>query len=250
MKKDEIIDNLISFGLSKNEAIVYLTSLSAGASSVQKIAKMANLRRTTVYSLVDSLMSKGIMKTEIHGLKKLFTVENPEKLEGMIELKKERLREILPELTAIHSLKSGESFIKYYEGPEGVKTVYNTILDDLKSGDEYLIISDMERFLAIDQPYFEKFIETRAKLNLNVRSLFQDTERAHYYKKFEKNTHQTVKIFPRTVNLTANLVILPTRVVITQMVEPIMTILIENKSIVEMHRQQFNIIWESLKEES
>jgi len=103
-----------NFGLNKNEAILYLACLSLGPSSVQTIAKGANIHRTTVYPIIDGLMKKGIMKTEVHGLKKLFTVENPEKLESIIELKKEQLKQILPELTAIHSLKSGESFIKYY----------------------------------------------------------------------------------------------------------------------------------------
>lgn len=248
MKKEELTNILIDFGLSEHEALVYITSLSLGPSTVQEISKGSGVKRTTVYTVIDNLKSKGIMKTEIQGLKKFFLAEKPERLEGIIEQKKERLKSMIPELNAIHSLKSGESFIKYYEGVEGVKTVYDSILDGLKPKDEYLILSDMKRFLSMDRKYFSNFIEKRAKLNLKIRTILQDNEDAHYYKQIEKNTNQEVRFLPKEVDLTANLVVLPHKLVITQIVEPIITILIENKSIVQMQHEQFEIIWRSLNQ--
>ncbi len=247
MKKEELTTILVDFGLSEHEALVYLASLSLGPSTVQEIAKSAGVKRTTVYTVIEGLKRKGLMITSVQGLKKLFEAEKPERLEGIIEQKKNRLKNMIPELNAIHSLKSGESFIKYYEGIKGVQTVYDNILDGLKPGDEYLILSDMQRFLSMDRPYFTKFIERRAKLNLKTRSIFQDNEDAHYYKQIEKNTNQTVRFLPKEVDLTANLVILPNKLVITQIVEPIISILIENTSMVQMHREQFEIIWKSIE---
>ena len=246
MQKEEIKDILVDFGLSEFEALVYLASLSLGPATVNDIAKHSGVKRTTVYPVIESLKRKGIMNTEVKGLKKSYVAESPEKLEGIIEQKKDRLKSMIPELTAIQNLKSNESFIKYYEGIEGVKTVYDSILDDLKPGDEYLIISDMERFLKMDRPYFTNFIERRAKLNLKVKTIIQDTADAQYYKKIERNTNQQIKILDKSADFTANLVILPNKVVITQIVEPIICILIENKSIVELQRKEFNIIWNSI----
>ncbi len=246
MKKDELTDILIDFGLSEHEALVYLASLSLGPSTVQEIAKKSGVKRTTIYTVIDALKNKGIMTTEVQGLKKLFMAERPERLEGIIEQKKDRLKSMIPELNAIHSLKSGESFIKYYEGIKGVKTVYDEILDGLKPGDEYLILSDMKRFLSMDRRYFTNFIEKRAKLDLKIRTILQDNEDAHYYKQIEKNTNQEVRFLPKEVDLTANLVILPHKLIITQIVEPIISILIENKSMVQMQREQFEIIWKSI----
>jgi HTH-type transcriptional regulator, sugar sensing transcriptional regulator len=247
MQKQEIKETLIDFGLSEHEALVYLSALSLGQSTVNEIAKHSGVKRTTVYPVIECLKRKGIMNIEVKGLKKLFVAESPEKLERIIEDKKDRLKSMLPELTAIHSLKNNESFIKYYEGVEGVRTVYDTILDDLKRGDEYLIISDISRFLKMDREYFDSFIDRRAKLDLKVRTIIQDTEDAHHYKKFERNKNWAIKIFEKSIDLKANLVILPNKLVITQIVDPIITIVIENKSLVEMQRQQFNIIWDSIE---
>lgn len=247
MQKQDIKDTLIDFGLSEYEAMVYLASLSLGPATVNEIAKRSGVKRTTVYPVIESLKNKGIMSIQINGLKKTYRAESPEKLEGIIEQKKARLKRMMPELTAIQNLKNNESFIKYYEGVKGVKTVYDSILDGLRPGDEYLIISDMERFLKMDREYFTNFIDRRAKLNLKVKTIIHDTEDAQYYKKIERNTNQEIKILDKSADFTANLVILPNKVVITQIVEPILSIVIENKSIVDMQRKEFNIIWNSLK---
>ena len=247
MQKVDIKEVLMDFGLSEFEALVYLAALSLGPTTVNDIAKHSGVKRTTVYPVIEGLKRKGIMNVEIKGLKKSYVAESPDKLEGIIEQKKERLKSMIPELSAIQSLKSNESFIKYYEGVAGVKTVYDSILDGLKSGDEYLIISDMERFLKMDREYFTDFIEKRAKLNLKVKTIIHDTDDAQYYKKIERNTNQEIKILDKSADFTANLVILPNKVVITQIVEPIISIIIENKSIVEMQRKEFNIIWNSIK---
>ena len=247
MQKVDIKEVLMDFGLSEFEALVYLAALSLGPTTVNDIAKHSGVKRTTVYPVIEGLKRKGIMNVEIKGLKKSYVAESPDKLEGIIEQKKDRLKSMIPELSAIQSLKSNESFIKYYEGVAGVKTVYDSILDGLKSGDEYLIISDMERFLKMDREYFTDFIEKRAKLNLKVKTIIHDTDDAQYYKKIERNTNQEIKILDKSADFTANLVILPNKVVITQMIEPIISIIIENKSIVEMQRKEFNIIWNSIK---
>ncbi len=246
MQKEDIKNTLIDFGLSEHEASVYIASLSLGPGTVNEIAKRSGVKRTTVYPVIESLKRKGIMNIEVRGLKQLFVAEPPERLENIIEQKKARLMDMIPELSAIYNLKSSESLIRYYEGIEGVRTVYDSILVGLKQSDEYLIISDMKRFLEMDKEYFENFIEKRAKLNLKTRTILQNNESGNYYKKIELNTNQKVKIFNENVDLKANLVILPNKIVITQIIDPIVSIVIENKSIVEMQRQQFNIIWDAI----
>jgi len=238
---------LQGLGLSINESKVYLASLSLGPSTVIKIADSAEIKRTTVYTILEKLQSRGFISIQIKGLKKLYSAEDPERLERMIDIRKEEFKKILPELKAVQNLTIEGSFIKYYDGIEGVKRVYDSILDDLKPGDEYLIISDMEAFLAMDREYFSKFIERRAKLNLNVRTLLQRSAAGEHYKNIERNTNQSIEFLPTNTKLTINLVITPYKVIITQITNPIMCIVIENKNIVNIHREQFNIIWESLK---
>ena len=245
-KPNKLEKILVELGLTENEARVYFAALSLGPATVLRIASAAETKRTTVYSVVESLKQKGLMAVEVRGFKKLYTAENPEKLESMLETRRERFRTALPEFAALYNLKGGESFIKYYEGLEAVKSVYEGLIRDVRSHEDYLIISDQQQWMGLDEKYFKNFVERRAKLNINIRLLLQDSESAREAKKFERNYNETIKILPPKTALTTNLVIIPRRIVIHQLIPPVMAIVVENKSVIQLHRELFEIIWNSI----
>lgn len=246
MKNRKITETLENLGLSENEAKVYLAALSLGPSIVSKISLAAQTKRTTVYSMVDSLKQKGLMFVEMRGFKKLYVAENPEKLESVINLRKEKLHNILPELSALYNLKGEESLIKYHEGLESVKSTYDTLLDSARNHEDYLVVSDIDQWYNLDKDYFESFVKRRSKRNIAIRVLLQNSETAQIFKQKEKNYNEEVKILPKDTQLTTNLVIIPKMVVIHQLTPPIMAIVIENKNIVQMHKEMFEIMWKSI----
>ncbi len=249
MKKDKIsIETLKNIGLTENEAQVYIAALSLGSATILKISRTAEIKRTTVYSVIESLKKKGLINIEVRGLKQLYAAEHPKKLSGLLDSRKQQFQGLLPELTALYNLKGGESFIKCYEGLEGIKSVYENLLQSIRPREEYLVITNQEHWLNLDQPYFQRFIERRAKLPITPRLLFTDSPVAREHKKFEKNYNEKVKILPKDTSLTTNLVITPQRVVIHQLTPPLMAIVIENKSVIEMHKELFEMIWQSLPE--
>jgi len=250
MESNQLLEFLKSLSLSDNEAKVYLASLSLGPSSILRISQAAEIKRTTVYSVVESLQYKGLISIQISGSKKIFAAENPEKLHNIVESRSNQLKDLLPEFAALYNLKGGESFIKYYQGLENVKIIYENLIKDVKPHEDYSIISDHETWYRLDPEYFQDFIERRAKLNINLRLLLQDSPTTRRHKKFEKNFNEKVKILPANTALTTNLVIIPRRVVIHQLTPPVLAIVIENKSVIQMHKEMFEIMWQSLPEQS
>jgi sugar-specific transcriptional regulator TrmB len=246
MKNTTLIETIKKLGLDDSEARVYLSALGLGNTSALAIARSTGIKRPTVYTIIESLKQKGLMSTSVVGFKRFFNAADPKSLEKMVDERRADFKRALPELSALFGLKEQGSFIKYYEGLAGIKSVYDTILDDLRPGDEYLIISNADEFINMDEEYFNKFIDRRAKLGLNVRTILQDTPKGQYLKKIEKNTNQNVRFFPEGTVMTANQVITPTRTVITQVSEPVMSIVIENLNITRMLKEQFEIIWRSL----
>ena len=59
---------LVRVGLSENEARVYLSAASLGPSTVQKITGAAGVKRTTGYSVLESLKSRGF-RSRLKGLR-------------------------------------------------------------------------------------------------------------------------------------------------------------------------------------
>ena len=245
MKNNQLIQTLTELGLNEKEANVYVSALSAGPSPILKIAQAAGLKRTTVYSVIESLKQKGLMTIELKGWKKLFAAEDPEKLETILETRRLKFKNLLPEFSALYNLKGGESFIKYYEGLEAMKSVYEGLIRDVRPHEDYSIIADQRRWYELAPEFFEDFTRRRAKLPINIRMLLQDTLTARKFKKHEKIYNLKIKFLPEGTSLITNLVVIPKKVMIHQLTPPIMAMVIENKSIVQMHQQLFELIWRS-----
>jgi len=248
MKNSRLFSALINLGLNEKEAMVYLACLSLGPTTVLKISRSAGLKRATVYTVIETLKQRGLINMEVKGFKTLFAAEDPEKLETMLKLKRKELEEVLPDLSAMYNLKGGEGKIKYYEGLESVKSVYNSLLRDIKPSEDYLVIGDQNLWHKLDEDFFQDFIVRRSKLNIKIRLLFPDSKIAREHKKIEKNFNEKIKILQPDTTLTTNIVITPQRLIIHQLTAPIMAIVIENKSTIQTQRELFEIIWRSIVE--
>ena len=250
MANDKLLRALEDLGLSDGEARVYLAALTLGSASVVALARSAGLKRTTVYSIIDSLRSKGLIVPEMKGLRKVFAPEHPEKLGAMIEARRLSFQNLLPEFSAIYSLPTGESSIRFYQGLEETKEVYEGLLRDIRPGDDYMILSVMGKWYALDPDFFQSFTERRAalsrKLGFRIRLMVQDAPIARAHKKIQRELNETIKILPKSTSLTTNLVIIPKKVVIHQVVPPISALVIDNPHVVRMHQEMFELMWNSL----
>ena len=230
LKDEKLNQTLKDIGLDENEARVYLASLSLGPTTVLKIAKGSGVKRTTIYNVIDSLKEKGLMKVELNGLKQTYSAENPEKLELMLERRKNEFQNKLPEFMALYKLKGGESTIKYYTGLKAMQNIYLDTLKEIKTHEEYLVITNQEKWFNLDKDFSQRYTDERAKLNIKTRLLFQDSQISQEHKKFERNFNETIKIIPRDKPLNVDTVLLPNKLIVLELTPPYMTVIIENRS--------------------
>ena len=241
---DKLIENLKEFGLQENEAKIYLTSLSLGPTTILKLSKHGEVKRTTVYEIVDTLEKKGLIKKEIHGFKTLYSPEHPERLENSLESKKVLLSKLLPELEGKYHLKGTESSIKYYEGLDAIENIYNDLLKDLKPHDFYYAISNITEWQGLDEDFFMKnHVEKRAKMSVNTKLIFTDSPLARKRKQTEKNFNEEIKIIPENTNIHLDFVITPYKLVMFQLYSPLVALVIENKSMINAQKEIFDLLW-------
>ena len=129
--QEHLLRTLKEIGLKEKEAELYLTSLQLGPSTVLQLAKVSKIKRTTIYSVIEALVAKGLMIEELRKFKKVYTIERPEKLETLLDEKRNILQKTLPEFSSLYNFKEGESSIKFYQGLENVKEVYEGLLRDI-----------------------------------------------------------------------------------------------------------------------
>ena len=239
---------LTGFGLNENEIKVYISTLEVGPTTVINISQKTGIRRTTVYELIKSLIGKGLMIVDMRGFKKLYTATHPQNLKNILESKKENLEVILPELSSLYKAQGGENSIKSYEGLDSIKNLYLDILDDYRSGDFCYIIGNNDKFFGLDSKFFKKYVEDRAKLNLDVRVIVDDSESSRERKKYAKNLNSQVRILPKNMSLPANFTV-TNHVFLTQTFDnKVMALTVNNKDMISLQKNIFEFIWNSIPE--
>jgi hypothetical protein len=156
---------------------------------------------------------------------------------------------MLPELSAMYNLKGGESFLKYYSGLAAIKSLYDSIIDEMRPGERYDVISDSTQWFALDKKFFDAFVERRARLGIASRLLLQDSPVAREEKRLERQQGKQIKFLPANSGFDVNLIVTPYKVVVHQLVEPAIAIVIETKSVIHLHQKMFDLIWNSIPEQ-
>ncbi|MDP2630609.1 MAG: helix-turn-helix domain-containing protein, partial [Candidatus Uhrbacteria bacterium] len=82
--KYKIQSFLDRIGLSHQEAVLYVTALEMGASSVAQLAKRAGIHRVEAYALTAKLLQRGLARQTLSKGRKLFEAQHPRQLEQLI----------------------------------------------------------------------------------------------------------------------------------------------------------------------
>lgn len=249
MTDKKLLQTLTKIGLSEKEAQVYYSALQLGPSTVMQISKAASIKRTTSYSIIESLKQKGLIKEVVIGIKELLEAESPEHLQQLLQKQQTELDSILPQLSALFKIKGEESVVKYYEGIEQVKKVYLDLLSSVKINEDYFVLSNMDDWRRHDPKFFDGFLEKRGRLDINVKMIIVDSKLSRERASTTRQPNEEFRFLPKDTSLSTNLVIIPSKVVIQQLEGIPMAMVIENKHIVRMHREMYQLIWKSLKAE-
>ncbi len=237
------IDRLLhKMGFSKNETKVYVAALESGPSSVQELAGRAGLPRTTVYSVLEYLIERGVVgKTGQQG-KTRYIVEPPQKLLSIMTDLQSNIEKALPQLEALYNKSETKPKIYFYEGKKAIRKAFDDTLE--VQPDEILMWNtdlyfDFERY-GLDRHY----IDHRVELNIHAKRIAGEGSVWHTKNKprDQQELSETV-VVPRKmfwpgieVNIYAN------KVVFMNFAEN-NSVLIESKAIADAMRQAYALSW-------
>jgi sugar-specific transcriptional regulator TrmB len=163
-----LLSTLKQIGLSEKQAKIYLASLELGETTIKEIAKKAEIKRTTIYDLIDELLESGLIKQTIKGRKKKFIAASPEELQLLIKKREVLLSQIIPTLNLMRSTNKTKPKISFYEGRTGLMEIY---ADTLKySGDILAFASDdVAKILGTD--WAEHYIKQRVNKRIYYKGI-------------------------------------------------------------------------------
>lgn len=249
MTNETIIKKLVTYGLSETEAKLYCSCLALEEASVDKLARYADLNRTSTYPVLERLKELGLVS---QGKKKKHTVYkavSPEKLIDLLEEKKETLVSIMPDLKSLLAISRGRPDVSFFEGTEGLKTVLNDILKEAK---EIYILGDGENFINLIPGWMEAYVNKRADKNIKVKLIIRATP--YDLKSIKKllasnnkvNQLLNVRVLPEIYKIhQGGFDIYNNKVVLYSFEKQNHAVVIESNVINQVMRTVFNLLWET-----
>ena len=154
-------------GLDEKQAKIYLACLEMGPQSVPAIARHAGVKRTTVYGILDELISLGFIQTSYRKKTKLFTAQDPEYLISELEERKQKIQAIMPGLSELFITNHVRPKIQFFEGKEGVRKIYDDILE-CRSKEVKQIVRAQDHTAAVGEDFIKEYVRKRAARNITA----------------------------------------------------------------------------------
>ncbi|NDE68132.1 hypothetical protein EB052_00835 [bacterium] len=240
------------YGFSDSETAVYLYILKNGDCTVFSISKDTKIPRTTVYSLLEHLLSLGVISTFKKNNVSYFSAESPKKLIKILKEKEEMMLACMPSLLALSRSKELNPTVRFYSGKESIKDVFKNIYDDLtdKKVNKLYTVSHPEL-----QEFFPKYLPELLKLkrslgihtSLIAPASFVDKLPASYV----DDEYRETRFLPEEFPFRGTLMIAADRIAIfTMQDENTHAIVIDSPVITNMLKQFFLFTWATLEKKN
>ena len=242
--------SLKDFGFSEKEILVYLAMLELGKGTVSAIARKGGIQRTTCYTILDSLVNKKVVMISGKKPKQEYVAESPDMIIEM--LKKEisfyqkqlkNAEKLAPQLKSIHNVGNRPK-VKFYEGKDGLKEVYENTLTSHEPIRAYATLDDMYQALP---GYFPDYFRRRAKKNIPIRAILPATQTTSERMGHNKEEMRTVALIPADkFRFSPEINIYDNKVMIASWREKL-GIIIESSEIADAMKKIYELAWQGAK---
>jgi len=239
-----INEQLKKLGFSYKEIEVYLVINKYGASPASAIAKRCNIKRGSIYDILNSLIKKELIISFGEGEHTYFGIDDINKI---IYQEKEKLSVANEVVELLKTLKENNDDIDilYYRGKEGYKKIYENILKD--SPDELLVWINLDYFQnALDFDYELWWTKQRIKQKVYAKLIMNDSDRAKKYKSEDENSFRDTKIISSNT-FKSTCILYDNYIILFDSEKDITGIRIKHSNIYNMFKSIFDSQWEKNK---
>lgn len=238
---------LQEMGLSKAESQLYVALLETGSTKVGVLIKKTGLHKATTYLTLQRLVEKGLVHFILQGKKKYFEATDPQQFLTMLKQKEALVQDMLPLLIKKKNESKEKQEVTIYSGQKGIKTVFESILEELKDGGKYLDFGVSGLFREKVGSYWDYWQKQKKKRHIYSRCIFDESLKKKnpqllqdYYGKarFHSSAFRS---------LTDTIIYNDTVILFIWTAKPILAVVIKNKENAESYKNQFLLLWKNSK---
>lgn len=242
-----LIATLKQIGLEEKQAKIYLACLELGETTIKEIAKKAEVKRTTIYDLIDEMMENGIIKQTIDGTRKKFIATSPEELQIIVQKREALLRQIMPALNSMSNVSGVRPKIRFYEGRKSLVEIYKDIL---KYSGEILAFAseDAVKILGID--WATHYIKQRMKKGIYYKGIISKSIliEKEFASKNQEQMRSTKIIDGKKYPFSNEIMLYGFEKIAIISAKDAIGVIIESSEIYRTQKSIFELLWDNLPE--
>ncbi len=240
----EIKQQLEEIGLSGKKADVYLAILQLGKATVVQIAKKAGIKRPTTYDILEDLISKNLITQSFSGKKRYFAAEPPEALKSLLKQQEQKIDRLMPELTSLFNITPHKPKIRYFEGKEGVRQIYEEILK-MQTKEQFYFGSIQEMIDVLGQDYMVNWVKRRIKARIISHAIRIKSKEINLKEwGAGKEYLRELRFFPANIKEDiTNLIIFDNKVAIVSGLAEGYGVIIESKELTATLKYIWRVVW-------
>ncbi|MDD4352157.1 MAG: helix-turn-helix domain-containing protein [Candidatus Gracilibacteria bacterium] len=243
-----MLNELQELGLSKEEAKVYLALLEIQSGPASIVARRAAVPRVNCYYILDQLVKKGLVSTYMQHKVKTFSAENPKKFVYQYEEKLRQAKYLLPELMAVTSTSAFRPKIHFYEGLEGIKSIYEEMLE---SHDELMGYTDLGALIELlPTDYLKEYNRKKVRNKQKTRIISPYSKEGFNYVKnfyppdYNSELNETLFVNPEEFKFENEIAIYGNKIAIISLnPDELIGVLIESSVIARTQQTIFDLAW-------
>jgi sugar-specific transcriptional regulator TrmB len=246
MAKD-LIHILEAIGLHGNEAQLYLAGLQLGSAPASDYAKAAAINRITTYNTLEELVQRGLFTVVKKMRSKWYAPVAPEYMALEARKSADALGRVLPELRSLQGAKYRKPRVRFFEGWEGVRHVYE---DSLTAKSEILNFANSAVVRKFWPNYDEEYVAERVKRGIRLRGIAPDDATGRRVHGEDHERLREIRLVPAAdFDFTNEINIYDHKVAICSFDSGLARegdmfgVIIESKEVAETQKQIFEMAW-------
>lgn len=235
---------LESVGFDAEEAQLYIAGLQMGNAPASAYAKKAKLNRITAYNTLEDLVRRGYFTVVKKVRAKWYAPVSPEYLAVEARKNAEALDRALPELRSLRGSEHRRPRVRFFEGWEGVRRVYE---DTLAADGELLNFANSAVVRKYWPAYDEEYVAERVKRGIHLRGIAPADATGRRVHGMDKDNLREIRLVSaKDFDFTNEINIYDNKVGIVTFGDDeanIFGVIIESKEVAETQRQIFEMAW-------
>lgn len=229
---------LEEIGLSEKEAKIYLLLLQFENASIKDLAKKTPINRTTIYPVLESLATKGLVSEVQIGKKIHYEAASPERLQTYIERQKvlldekaSRLKDIIPQIKGVEREKGERPIVKFFDGRDGAISAYTEFYDFPKEQEKegYFILNADLLHDVFTGDEIKQFREIRKGKNIYSLVVYNKKEGDNQFEGSKGATRIDSEKYP----ITSDIAVIDDQIIISTLGKRVTSLFIKSKDIAD-----------------